>query len=345
MRFLRVLVTLPLWFLLVGLNPPLLPTTSPATTPTPVPSPTPTHAPTPSPPPTTTPTPTPAPTPVPVNAFLLLDSSSGGPNTAITVNGGQFNPNQQLTLYWDLPDHVAGSATADASGSFSTRVKPFNGDQPGIHHLCASVLPRPCATFTLEAPAGPSPTPSPSPSASPEATPSARASPVPLTTQPNSLNGLDVITRPPFVFLPLIGVAALLVSLGYWVLSIMRRPKTINYPSAAVVHRATRPDYSAEFGTPPPTPASPPPPSAWADVVPKANAPPPPRPAPEAPPVAEPEPAPLAEQPQSSPAAAEEPTYYEWPELPAPTAEEMREEMRQFLRPPDEPLELSEPGE
>jgi len=225
-------------------------------------------------------------------------------------------------------------------------VKPFDGDAPGLHHLCASVLPRPCANFTLEGPASPTPTPAPSPSPSPQATPSASASPVPLTTSTTTtLNGLDVITKPPFVFLPLIGVAALVVSLGYWILSIVRRPRTVNFPSAAVVHRATRPDYTAEFGTPPPTQASAPPPSAWADIVPKAPAPPVPRPAPEPPPVAEAEVAPpLAEEPQPPPVVAEEPPY-EWPELPAPTAEEMREEMRQFLHPPDEPLEPPEPGE
>jgi hypothetical protein len=145
-----------------------------------------------------------------------------------------------------------------------------------------------------------------------------------------TLNGFDVITRPPFVFLPLIGIAALVVSLGYWVLSVVRRPRTVVFPSAAVVHRATRPDYAAEFGTPPPAQASAPAPSAWEDVVPKAPAPPAPQ--------SELEPPPLV-------AAEPAPPPYEWPELPAPTAEEMREEMRQFLSPPDEPLEVPKPSE
>src|SRR5262249_55236845 len=56
------------------------------------------------------------PCPTPVNAFLSLDVTQGGPNTVINVSGGQFNPNQTMTLYWDTPNHVAGSATADASG-------------------------------------------------------------------------------------------------------------------------------------------------------------------------------------------------------------------------------------
>ena len=40
--------------------------------------------------------------------------------------------------------------------------------------------------------------------------------------------------------------------------------------------------------------------------------------------------------------AAEPPN--EWPELPAPSPEEIREEMRQFLSQPDEPLDMPEPG-
>ena len=314
MRFSRVLVTLPLWFLLVGATPSPAPTATATATSTPTPPP---------------PSLTPIPTPTPVNAFITLDVTSGPPNTAITVNGGQFLPNQTMTLYWDQTNKVAGSATADGNGSFSTRVKPFEGDAPGAHKLCASVQPNPCATFTLEAATTPSPTPSPSPSPSPEATPLADATASPSSTPvATTLNGFDVITKPPFVFLPLIGVLAIAVSIGYWILSIVRRPKTVVFPSAAVVHRATRPDYTAPFGTPPPTPSASPAPSAWEDVVPKA-------------------PAPPAAQPESVPrpaVAAEPEPPYEWPELPAPTAEEMREQMREFLSPPDDPVDLPEPG-
>jgi hypothetical protein len=232
-----------------------------------------------------------------------------------------------MTLYWDQVDRVAGSATTDGNGNFTAKVKPFDGDQPGNHKLCASVQPNPCANFNLEATAAPSPSPSPLPSPSPEPTPSAGASPASSTTPvATTLNGFDVITKPPFVFLPLIGIAAIVVSIGYWILTVVRRPKTVVFPSAAVVHRATRPDYTAEFGTPPPTPAAAVAASAWEDVVPKAPAPPAPQPEPAPPPA-------VAEAPQN-----------EWPELPAPTAEEMREEMRAFLNPPDDPLDLPEPG-
>ena len=60
------------------------------------------------------------PTPTPVNAFLSLDVTQGGPTTVINVSGGQFLPNESKTLYWDTPNHVAGSATADRGGSFNT---------------------------------------------------------------------------------------------------------------------------------------------------------------------------------------------------------------------------------
>ena len=113
------------------------------------------------------------PTPTPTLAFVSLDVTSGDATTVINVSGGQFLPNQQMNLYWDTSNHVAGFAQADGSGNFNTRVKPFPGDGPGVHKLCASVQPNPCASFSINA--TPSPTPSPSPSESPSASPSAEA--------------------------------------------------------------------------------------------------------------------------------------------------------------------------
>lgn len=215
------------------------------------------------------PSPSPTPSPIPVHAFLSLDVSDGGPNTVINVTGGQFLPNEQMTLYWDQPNKVAGSATGDANGNFNTRVKPFSGDAFGPHRLCASVQPNPCATFTIDAPAtspSPSPTPTESPSPSPEATATTTPSPTPVAA---TLNGFDVISRPPFVFLPLFGAFAVAVSLLYWALSLIRRPpRPAALPSAAVMHRAMRPDYGAGFGTPPTPAPDPPQPSAWEEVTP-----------------------------------------------------------------------------
>lgn len=216
------------------------------------------------------PCPSPSPSPIPTNAFLSLDVTDGGPNTQITVNGGAFLSNEPMTLYWDQPNKVAGSAIADQNGNFSApHIKPFAGDAPGVHRLCASVAPNPCANFTLEA-ATTSPLPSPSPSASPSPTPEATTTPsISPTPVAASLNGFDVISKPPFVFLPLAGAFAILVSLIYWLFSVLRRPRRLKpLPSAAVVHRATRPDYKAEFGTAPPAAAEPLQESAWAEPMP-----------------------------------------------------------------------------
>ncbi len=231
-----------------------------------------------SPCPTPTPTP-PPPTPTPTNAFISLDVTAGDPNTQITVSGSAFLPGESTSLYWDQPSKVAGASNADSNGNFTTRVKPFSGDSPGVHHLCASVQPNPCASFTLQ-PLATTPTPQPSPSASPspDTSPSPTATPTFDTASPtpvaSTLNGLDVILKPPFVILPIIGGLGLAIALLYWILSMTRRPRERPLKSVAVAHLASRPDYSAAFGAPPPAAAPPaPPPSAWADVTPAATAP------------------------------------------------------------------------
>jgi hypothetical protein len=198
--------------------------------------------------------------------------STGDANTVINVTGGQFLPNQQVSLYWDQAAHVAGSATADANGSFNTRVKPFAGDAGGVHHLCASVQPNPCANFTLQG-AQTSPSPSPTPTESPSPTPTAAITASPASTPAAAtLNGFDVISRPPFVFLPLAGVAAIGLALAFWLFSVIRRPRQVALPSAAVVHRAMRPDYSAAPQSPAPAR---PEPSAWPEAAPQPQASPP----------------------------------------------------------------------
>ncbi len=213
----------------------------------------------------------PSPSPIPVNAFLSLDVTNGAANTVINVTGGQFLPNEQVTLYWDEQNKVAGGATADSGGSFNTRVKPFSADAPGVHKLCASVPPNPCANFALES-ATPTPSASPTPpTPSPTASPDLNPTVTPITSPvAATLNGFDVISKPPFVFLPIAGAVAIALALVYWLMSVVRRPRALALPSAAVVHRATRPDYSAGFGTPPPHSADAPVPSAWSEPVPHA---------------------------------------------------------------------------
>lgn len=287
MRLLRVLVVVPLWLLLTAEGPSPNPTPNPDSTPSAAAS--------------DNPSPSPSPQPTPVNAFLSLDVTAGTVDTVINVSGGQFLPNQQLNLYWDAPAKVAGAATADANGSFNTRVKPNPSDKPGVHKLCASVLPNPCANFTLQAPTPtPSPSPSPEASPSPSASPSAEATPTQVATAArvsSNLTGFDVISRPPFVFLPIFGIGFLIVALGYWAITALRRPRSLApMPAAAVVHRATRPDYSASFGAPPPRPTSPAQQSAWNEQMPAQD------PRPYSPPPQAPEP----------PAAQTNAPAYQW---------------------------------
>jgi len=167
-----------------------------------------------------------------------------------------------MALFWDTQSHVATSVTTDASGEFRQVVTPFPGDSPGLHRLCASAAPGPCANFTLQGaptptpPAPPSPSAVPTASASPSASPSPGASPVALTVNGGGSGGLDVITKPPFVFLPIIALLALLAALAYWVL--MRGDRVPVLPSASVVHRSARPDIGPVAPRPPPTPPAPP---------------------------------------------------------------------------------------
>ena len=229
-----------------------------------------------------------------------------------------------MTLIWDPPaNKVAGGAVADPSGNFTTHVKPFSGDPPGLHRLCASVPPNPCASFTVQAVAmTPTPQPSPSPSSdtspSPTASPTDTASPTPVVA---TLSGIDLMLKPPFVILPIIGGAGLAIALVYWILSIVLRPRQRPLKSVAVAHLASRPDYAAEFGAPPPAPEpAAPPPSAWADVAPAVSA--PPQPAPPEAPAEEPPP----EQPPPTTSEASGPA-----EPPVPDAA------------PDEPPDFPEP--
>jgi len=223
MSVLKVLVLLPLWLLLTGFAY-QSPSPSPAQSPSPLPSP--------------SPSPSPIPTPTPVNAFISLDVTAGGASTAITVSGGAFNPGEPMSIYWDTPNKVIGSTTADAHGNFSgVKVKPFAGDPPGLHHICASVQPNPCAQFDLQGPPTPTPSAPPTPSESPSPSPS--VVPIPAA---NNTSGLDALLQPPFIFLPFIAALALLVAIAYWFIAARNRQDAA-IPTAAVTHRTVRPGY------------------------------------------------------------------------------------------------------
>jgi hypothetical protein len=274
MTLLKALVLLPVCFLLVTAatsspSPPASASPSPVASPSPTPPPTPTPTPVASP----TPSPSPVPTPTPLNAFLTLDLSAGGPNTQINVSGNSFLPGEQMSLFWDTPGKVIGAATADGNGNFSNvKVKPFAGDASGLHKICASVQPVPCAQFELQA----TPTPTPSPAASPSESPSPVESPSPSPSDSptpaavplpvaNNTNNLDVLFHPPFIFLPFIAALGLIGAIAYWVFGTVSRRPRAPLPSASIVHRSVRPEAGmpgyelapTAFAAPPPPPPGP----------------------------------------------------------------------------------------
>jgi hypothetical protein len=354
MNRLRVLATLPLWILLVAATPTPPPAASPAASPAAIPSPSP-------PPPSPTPSPSPRPNP---NAFVTLDVTSGGPETLITISGSGFIPNESISLYWDQPARVSGATNADANGNFTWKVKPFPGDAAGVHKLCASAPPSPCANFAVqEATPTPSPSPTPSPDPTPSASPIAIGSPAPVAQR---LNGFDLIFRPPFVILPIIAAVGLAIALIYWVLSTVMRPKPQVLKSVTVGHMASRPDYSAGFGTPPPVPPPAPPlASAWpnlppspaAQAIPQPTVPEPPHAeiAEALPPPSDP-PAPAAPRWPGETTTASDPLLAAWADVlppsgahaepaPAQDGESPPDSDGKRHRSHDDPLDLPEPGD
>jgi hypothetical protein len=237
MRALKVLAVVPLWFLLTADSPSPSPSASPQ------------------------------PAPTPVSAFLTLSISAGGPNSTVVVNGNSFNPNEALALFWDNdPGKSMGSTTTNAQGNFANvTVKPWRGAAPGLHHICASVNPFPCAQFQLQGTPTPTPAtqPSPSPAPSSSASPSASPSIIPIPAGSNN-NGLDLMLRPPFVFLPIIGLLALFAAVGYWVFTLIPRPQK-SLPSASIVIRSARPTHTPinPGAVPPPVADEPPPQPPW----------------------------------------------------------------------------------
>ena len=266
--------------------------------------------------------------PLPIGANIGMQPTAGDATTSITVTGQSFLANESITLYWDVTSHVATSVVTDANGAFTKVIKPYPGDKPKVHKLCANVQPRPCATFSLQAPPTPSPSVTPSPAAT-SSTPAASQPPQASGVRvggTGGLSGLDIVTRPPFVFLPIIAILAILGVLAYWFLS--RRRSMPPGSAATVVHRATRPDYMAPFpqaGSAAPPPRDPAQPSAWDAPIQPGGQPyvPPAQPyVPPAPPAATP-PAPPPTPPRTA----------EWPGPPNPPTA------------PDEPPDLPQPSD
>ncbi|HVC76579.1 MAG TPA: fibronectin type III domain-containing protein [Candidatus Micrarchaeaceae archaeon] len=280
--------------------------------------------------------------PLPIGANIGMQPTAGGPSTSITVTGQSFLQNESITLYWDVTSHVATSVVTDDNGAFTKVIKPYPGDKPKVHKLCANVQPRPCATFSLQGPPTPTPgvTPSPastSPTPATTGTPQASGVRVGGTGGTGGTGGLDFVTRPPFVFLLIVAILVILGVLAYWFVS--RRRSMPPSSAATITHRATRPDYMAPFppaGSAAPPPRNPAQPSAWDVPVQPGGQPyvPPAQPStpPDEPyvPPAQPyvPPAPPAPVPPPTP-----PRTVEWPAPPAPPTA------------PDAPPDLPQPSD
>ena len=240
-------------------------------------------SPTPLPTPTATSTPTPAPSPVPSpspspKGDITLSPTAAPPDARITVTGSGFDPSAPITIVFDGGDPPLASLSTTASGAFSQTVVIPDG-AVADHTICARTPNGDrCAGFRLLP--RPSPSPSPSPSPTPAATPSPSESPttspaLPVYTPPAAGNGtsaLAFVTRPPFVFFPLLLLAGLIGWLAYYLWGLRPPPQVQN---VTVVHRAAQVrEYTPEAPPPPPvplepvappelhTPAPPPPPTA-----------------------------------------------------------------------------------
>src|SRR5204863_10103375 len=68
--------------------------------------------------------------------------------------------------------------------------------------------------------------------------------PPPIPFPSASTTGLDLILRPPIVFLPLAGLAGLVGAVGWWLFAVFPRQQR-TMPTAAITHRSTRPTWGA----------------------------------------------------------------------------------------------------
>lgn len=239
----RLLLLLPVaWLLTVGLAP--VPSTSTQTIP---PLPTPTSA--------------PSPTPTPRTGYLALDPTFGAPGSKVTVSGTQFTPGQPVELDFDSKDKVVASVAADQNGGFKVDVT-VPDVAVGAHTICSpqANLNAPCANFRVEA--APSPTPSDSPASTPAPSPTVQptTSPVEISPSPaaDRVNAVGLLTQPPFVFFPLL---LLLAAAGavvwiWW----GRRSPMVPVRSAVVRHTSLPAPAPAPQNAPPDVEEPPPPP-------------------------------------------------------------------------------------
>ena len=209
---------------------------------------------------------------------VLIQPNSAPPSSTVVFSGSGLPANQAFDVLWDGTQ--LAQVNTDGGGNFTANLAiPDNATGAG-HTICVHELPgNVCATFTLEA----KPTPAPSPTDTPSPTPSPSPSPAPVLVAPPAGGGgislLALLTRPPFVFLPILAVVGLLALLALW---LWRARPTPPLGEVTVLHRAPQPREYEPLAAPPPPAAPPPAPIAYESAPGPAWAPPPPvtRPAP-----------------------------------------------------------------
>jgi len=216
---------------------------------------------------------------------IFLNPASAPPSTHVNLSGSNFPPSATLNVLFDGTE--ISTVKSDAGGSIPVTaiVIPDNA-AVASHQVCVEFTQgvNVCAAFTLEPPVSPSPSPAASPSPSPSASPT--STPAPVATSTGGVSPLAVMTRPPFVFLPIVAVVGLILFLSLWawlsrpgpplgeVTVHHLAPSPRSYESTPLAPPAApepRPEpivYESPESSPPPSAAPPPPPPSGADVPP-----------------------------------------------------------------------------
>ena len=167
----------------------------------------------------TNPTPTPAavptPTPTPVPS-IFLNPTSAPAGAQVNLGGTNFPPDGSFNVSFD--GIIITTVQSDTAGSIaSTAILVPNSVTPGEHSICVEVQQgvNVCFQhFVVEAAVTASPSPSPSATPSPTSSPTVGAAAP--TTSGGGVSPLGLLTRPPFVFLPILAVVGLLGFLALW---------------------------------------------------------------------------------------------------------------------------------
>lgn len=185
---------------------------------------------------------------------LALDPAAAPAGSSVKLSGTGFPAGQSFPVTLDGTEVT--QAPADGNGVIAIVLNIPAQTPPGGHVVCVSeAAGNLCANLTVQPAPSPSPSPSPSTSPSPSPSTSPTDAPPPASTGgTGSLTLLGTITRPPFVFFPILLLLALVGGIAYLLWS--RRPG-LEISEVTVQHRApTLREYEAPMA-PRPEPETP----------------------------------------------------------------------------------------